>query len=89
MALTSFQLGKLKLVEHVWEELNRAGIAAQSIQCRSGGIQTPPGVARLTIIVNGTAATLDFKANEIEDCKVIVAGETWHKIAAFIGRLAR
>jgi hypothetical protein len=88
MALTSFQLGKLKIVEHVWEELNRAGIAAQSIQCRSGGIQTPPDVARLTIIVNGTPATLDFKANEIEDCKVIVAGETWHKIAAFIGRLA-
>ncbi len=52
-------------------------------------IQTPPGIARLTIIVNGTAATLDFKANEIEECELIVAGETWHKIAAFIGRLVR
>jgi hypothetical protein len=89
MALTSFEVGKLKIVGHVREELNRAGIAAQSIQCRSGGIQTPPGIARLTIIVNGTPATLDFKANEVEDCKLIVAGETWHKIAAFIGRLAR
>jgi hypothetical protein len=34
-------------------------------------------------------ATLDFKANEIEECELIVAGETWHKIAGFIGRLAR
>jgi len=89
VALTSFELGRLKIVGHVREELNRAGIAAQSIQCRSGGIQTPPGIARLTIIVNGTPATLDFKAIEVEDCKLIVAGETWHKIAAFIGRLAR
>jgi hypothetical protein len=39
--------------------------------------------------VNGTPATLDFTANEIEDCELIVTGETWHKIAAFIGRLAR
>jgi len=89
MTLTSFQLGKLKIVGHVREELDRAGITAQSIQCRSGGIQTPPGVARLTITVNGTPANLDFKANEVEDCELIVAGETWHKIAAFIGRLAR
>jgi hypothetical protein len=35
------------------------------------------------------AATLDFKGNEVEDCEFIVAGETWHKIAAFINRLAR
>jgi hypothetical protein len=39
--------------------------------------------------LNGTAATLDFKANEIEDCEQIVAGEVWHKIAAFIARLPR
>jgi hypothetical protein len=38
-------------------------------------------------MVNGTAATLDLKAQEVEDCDSIVAGETWHKIAAFIGRL--
>jgi hypothetical protein len=46
-----------------------------------------PGIARLTILVNGTPATLDFEAQEVEDCEWIVAGETWHKIAAFIGRL--
>jgi len=87
MTLTSFELGRLKIVAHVREELNRAGITAQSIQCRSGGIHTAPGIAKLTIIVNGTAATLDFESNEVEDCEVIVAGETWRKIAAFIGRL--
>jgi hypothetical protein len=32
---------------------------------------------------------LDLKANEVEDCELIVAGEPWHKIAAFIRRLAR
>jgi hypothetical protein len=89
MALTSFELGRLKIVNHVREELDRAGIAAQSIQCKSGGIHTPPGIARLTIVVNGNPANLDLTATEVEDCEVIVVGETWHKIAAFIGRLAR
>ena len=88
MALTSFELGKLKIVAHVREELERAGIAAHSIRCSSGGLHTPPGIARLTIIINEIAATLDFRANEVEDCEFIVAGETWHKIAAFIERLA-
>jgi hypothetical protein len=87
MALTSFELGKLKIVGHVREELNRAGITAQSIHCRSGGIQTPPGIARLTVVVNEIPASLDFTAHEVEDCDVIVAGEIWYKIAAFIGRL--
>ncbi len=89
MSLTSFELGKLKIAAHVREELDRAGIAAQSIQIKSGGMHTPPGTARLTITVNGTAANLDFKAHEVEECEVIVAGEPWHKIAAFIGRLVR
>ncbi len=89
MTLTSFELGKLKIASHVREELDRAGIAAQSIRCKSGGIESPPGTARLTIIVNGIPANLDFKANEVENCEFIVAGETWYKIAAFIGRLAR
>jgi hypothetical protein len=88
LALTSFELGKLKIIGHVREELDRVGIVAQSIRCVSGGIETPPGIARLTIIVNGTSATLDLKAQEVEDCESIVAGETWHKIAALIGRLA-
>jgi hypothetical protein len=87
MPLTSFEVGKLKVINHVREELDRAGVAAQSIRCIAGGIETPPGIARLTIIVDGTSATLDFKAHEIEDCAVIVVGETWHKIAALISRL--
>jgi hypothetical protein len=88
LALTAFELGKLKIVGHVREELDRAGIVARSIRCISGGIETPPGIARLTIVVNGTSETLDFKAQEVEDCELIVVGETWHKIAALIGRLA-
>lgn len=87
MSLTSFELGKLKIAAHVREELDRAGIAVQSIHCRSGGTHTPPGTAKLTITVNGTSAELDFNANEVEDCELIVAGETWHKIAAFISQL--
>jgi hypothetical protein len=88
VSLTSFELGKLKIAAHVREELDRAGIAAQSIQCRSGGIHTPPGTARLTVTVNGTPAHLELKAHEVEGCDFIVAGETWHKIASFIGILA-
>jgi hypothetical protein len=87
MPLTSFEIGKLKIINHVREELDRAGVAAQSIRCIAGGIETPPGIARLTIIVGGTSATLDFKAHEVEECEAIVAGETWHKIAALINRL--
>jgi hypothetical protein len=82
-------VGRLKIIGHVREELDRAGISFDSIQCRSGGIQTPPGVARLTVVVNETAANLDFAASEVEDCESIVVGETWHKIAAFIGGLKR
>ena len=88
MTLTSFELGKLKIASHVREELDRAGIEVQSIQIKYGGIETPPGTARLTIVVNGTPANLDLKANEVEECELIVAGETWHKIASFIGQLA-
>lgn len=89
MALTAFELGKLKIIGHVREELDRAGIVAQSIRCISGGIETRPGAARLMIRTNGTSESLDLKAHEVEDCELIVAGETWHKIAALIGRLAR
>jgi hypothetical protein len=89
MPLTSFEIGKLKIVGHVREELDRAGIAAQSIRCISGGVETRPGIARLIIIVKGASESLDLKAEEVEDCELIVVGETWHKIAALIGRLAR
>jgi hypothetical protein len=87
MALTSFELGKLKIAGHVREELDRAGIAAQAIRCVSGGLDTPPGIARLTIVANGTSKSLDLNADEVEECEIIVAGEPWHKIAALICRL--
>ena len=87
MALTSFELGKLKIAGHVREELDRAGIAAQSIQVKSGDVHTPRDITRLTIIVNETPAVLDLKPGEVEECESIVAGEPWHKIAAFIKAL--
>jgi len=89
LALTSFELGRLKIVSHVREELDLAGITSQAIRCVSGGIHTPPGIARLTIEVDGTSVALELKAYEVEDCELIVVGETWHKIAALIGRLSR
>jgi hypothetical protein len=88
LALTSFEVGRLKIVNHVREELDLAGIASQAIRCVSGGIHTPPGIARLTIEANGTSVTLELKAREVEDCELIVAGETWHKISALIDRLS-
>ena len=88
MALTSFEVGRLKIVNHVREELDLAGIRSQAIRCVSGGIHTPPGIARLTIEANSTSVTLELKACEVEDCELIVAGETWHKIAVLIGRLS-
>jgi hypothetical protein len=88
LALTSFDLGKLKIAGHVREELERAGIEPEAIRCVSGGIDTPLGIARLTIVANGRSQTLDLNAYEVEGCEIIVAGETWHKIAALIGRLA-
>ena len=84
MALTAFELGKLKIAGHVREELDRAGIIAHSIHVKSGDIQTPRDITRLTIIVNDTPSILDFKPGEVEECESIVAGETWHKIAAFL-----
>jgi len=89
LALTSFELGKLKIVNHVREELDLAGITAQAIRCVSGGIHTPPGIARLMIEANGSSVTLELKAHEIEECEQIVTGDTWHKITALIGRLSR
>jgi hypothetical protein len=88
MALTPFELGKLKIAGHVREELDRAGIVADSIVVKSGDIQTPRDITRLTIILNQTPATLDLKPSEVEECESIVAGETWHKIAAFLKSIA-
>jgi hypothetical protein len=87
--LTTFQLGKLKIAAHVREELDRKGLVAESIQCLSGGVHLPFRHTRLTIVVDGTSAHLDLTTPEVEDCAVIVAGEPWRKIAAFIGRLVQ
>jgi len=89
MTLTDFQLGKLKIAAHVREELDRVGIAAESIQCLSGGVHLPLGSARLTIAAGGTLVHLDLMTQEVEDCAVIVGGDPWRKIAALIGQLPR
>jgi hypothetical protein len=89
MALTKFELGRLKLLAHIREELDRAGIEAQSIKCKSDGLHTPNGITRLSIIIDTTTATLDFTSDEIEECEFIVAGEPWYKVAEFVAQLAR
>ena len=89
MPLTSFQLGKLKIAAHVREELDRAGLAAASIQCLSDGVHLPLGHTKLTIAANKTLAHLDLMTHEVKDCAVLVAGDPWRKIAALIGQLAR
>ncbi len=87
MPLTSFDRGKLKIAAHVREELDRAGINAESIQCKSGGIHMPPDTARLIVTVGGAPSQLDLEAHEVEDCEDIVAGEVWRKIAGLLARL--
>ena len=87
MPLTTFQLGKLKIAAHLREELDRAGIAAESIQCLSDGVHLPLGHTRLTITVDGASSHLDLELHEVEDCAVLVAGDPWRKIAAFIAHL--
>lgn len=73
--LTSFELGKLKIAGHVREESDRAGIVAQAIRCVSGGLDTPPCIARLTIVVNGTSRSLDliFGAMQLEAVRLEAA----------------
>jgi galactitol-specific phosphotransferase system IIB component len=85
--LTPFDKGKLKIAAHVREELDRAGIHSDAIQCKSGGIETHRDTARLTVTVNGIASFVDLKSDEVEECESIVAGEAWYKIDAFIRRL--
>jgi hypothetical protein len=87
MPLTSFEKGKLKIAAHVREELDRAGISAESIQCKSGGILTHADTARLIVTVNGTPMHVEFNWREVEDCESIVAGDTWRKIAGLVDRL--
>lgn len=87
MALTPFERGKLKIAAHVREELELARIPFEAIQCKSGSLHIPPGIARLIVMVDGRPAHLDLDTPEVEDCEILVAGETWHKIAGFIAAL--
>jgi hypothetical protein len=87
MPLSAFDVGKLKIAAHVREELERAGIAFESIHCKSGGTQTPVNVARLTVTTDDTSVHLDLQAFEVEQCESIVAGEPWRKIAELIASL--
>ena len=87
MPLTSFEKGKLEFAAHVREELELARIPFESIHCRSGSLHIPPGITRLIVTVDGCPSHLDLNTLEVEDCELLVAGETWHKIAAFIQRL--
>jgi len=85
--LSTYEIGKLRIVAHVREELDRAGISAESIRCKSGGTDFNRGITRLTITVDGTPRHVDLTASEVEDCEVIVAGAMWHKIAGLIDQL--
>jgi len=87
LPLTSFEKGKLKIAAHVREELDRAGIGFESIRCRSGGTQTHRDTARVTVTVDGHSMHLDLNAHEVEECELLVMGDTWRKIAGFIERL--
>ena len=89
MPLTSFEKGKLKIAAHVREELELASIPFQSIHCKSGSLHIPPGVLRLIVTVDEIPMHFDLTTAEAEDCELLVAGETWHKIAAFIEGLRK
>jgi hypothetical protein len=87
LSLTAFEKGKLNIAAHAREELARAGIKAQSIQCKSGGTQTHPDIARLIVMVDGSAKYVDFKTREVEDCESTVAGVARIKIARLVDRI--
>lgn len=89
MPLTSFERGKLKIAAHLREELELAGIPFESIHCKSGSLHIPPGVARLIVTVDERPSHLDLSTPEVEDCELLVAGESWHKIAEFIAGLKK
>ena len=87
--ISSFEKGKLKIAAHVREELELARIPFESIHCKSGSLHIPPGIARLIVTVDRCPSYVDLSTPEVEDCELLVAGESWHKIAAFIEALKR
>jgi hypothetical protein len=88
LALTAFDIGKLKIAAHVREELDLAGLASDAIRCKSGDLHTRPGNALLEITIRGVTGQLDLSREEVEGCQSIVAGEVWYKIARLINDLA-
>jgi hypothetical protein len=89
VSITPYEKGKLKIAAHAREELELARIPFESIHCKSGSLHIPPGVARLIVTVNECPWYLDLSTPEVEDCEVLVAGEPWRKIAAFIEGLKK
>ena len=89
MPITSFEKGKLKIAAHVREELELARIPFESIRCKSGTLHIPPGIARLIVTVDACPWYIDLTTPEVEDCELLVVGESWHKIAAFIRGLKK
>jgi hypothetical protein len=87
--LSSFEKGKLKIAAHVREELELARIPFDSLHCKSGSLHIPPGIARLIITVHKIPSYLDLTTAEVEDCELLVAGESWRKIAMFIESLRK
>jgi hypothetical protein len=85
--LSSFEKGKLKIAAHMREELELARIPFDSIHCRSGSLHIPPGITRLLVTIDESPWHLDLNTLEVEDCELLVSGETWHKIAGFIEAL--
>jgi hypothetical protein len=70
LALTAFKIGKLKIAAHVREELDRAGIKAYSINCKSGGMYTHRDTARVIVTVDGTPTHVDFEAQESSSARL-------------------
>jgi hypothetical protein len=87
LALSAFEKGKLKIAAHVREELELAHIPFEAIHCKYGGLHTRPDMMRLVVVTGGSPRHLDLVAGEVEDCEIIVAGETWHKIDGFLKEL--
>jgi hypothetical protein len=87
MTLSLLEKGRLRILAHVREELELAGISFTSIQCKSGGTLTPPGIMRLIIVTESGEGHADFTFGEVEECEFIVVGEIWYKIAALIERV--
>jgi hypothetical protein len=87
MPLSSFEKGKLKIAAHVREELELAHTPFLEIHCKSGGLHIPLDVMRLIVVTEERLHHLDLFNHEVEACDIIVAGETWHRIDAFLKNL--